>query len=171
MFKSRIASLLVLGLALGIAVMGPISQASADNGPGGDNYNHFVWATCSYPSISVDIKASGTFNGQVLTTTVWAHVPRGPWQAITGWKNTTIYPNTTQYDYFNNPYTTTVTVDLYTQPLTTTGGYREVSVEYYWWSGTQWVGHDFRTASYIQDVVPSIYTVNYYNGASATCLT
>lgn len=123
------------------ALAGPVAKASA--GMGGDSGAHYVISTCTAKHISVDVSASGTFNGQVVATQVWARVPGQTWASMGGWRYTTINPVRSFDDGFGYTIRSYTPQHLYTLPLTTTGGYREIGVEFYWKVNGVFTGYDF----------------------------
>jgi hypothetical protein len=141
--KTRIAGIVavVAAIAGAATLAGPVSQASA--GLGGDNGAHYVLSTCTTKHISVQVSAASAFNGQQVATRVWDRVPGGAWTAMTGWRINSVYSQRTFDDGFGSPITSTTPQTLYTLPITTTGGYRQIGVEFYWAVNGVWTGYDF----------------------------
>jgi hypothetical protein len=142
--KIKIIGLIFIVTAIAglTALAGPISKAEA-NTAGGDNFKHYIISTCTPKHISATVYAAGSFNGQVVATRMWAHAPGQAWAPMGGWRYTTVNPIRTFDDGFGSPISSVSPQTLYTQELTTTGGYREIGVEFYWAVNGVWTGYDF----------------------------
>ena len=141
--KVKLAGLIGIVTAIaGVTVLaGPISTAEAN--AGGDNFKHSIISTCTKGHISATVYAAGSFNGQVVATRMWARVPGRAWGVMGGWRYTTVNPIRTFDDGFGSPISSVTPQTLYTQELTTNGGYREIGVEFYWAVNGVWTGYDF----------------------------
>jgi hypothetical protein len=124
------------------ALAGPVSEARA-NVAGGDGFKHSIISTCTAGHISAMVYAAGSFQGQQVATRMWARVPGRAWAPMGGWRYSTITSIRTFYDGFGSPITSITPQNLYTQDLTTDGGYREVGVEFYWLVNGVWTNYDF----------------------------
>jgi hypothetical protein len=146
MFAGKIKLIGLIGIVTAIAgltaLAGPIAKAEANNG-GGDNFKHYVISTCTTKHISATVYAAGSFNGQLVATRIWAHAPGQAWAAVTGWRYTTVNSMRTFDDGFGSPITSVSPQNLYTQEMTTDGGYREIGVQFYWAVNGVWTGYDF----------------------------
>jgi hypothetical protein len=143
MFAGKVKTIGSIAAVAALSTLaGPVSQASANNA-GGDGFKHSAITACGSHSMSVDVVAAGSYNGQLVATRLWVRVPGGQWSAMGDWRYTNVYPVRSFGDGFGGTIQSVTPQTLYTQNLTTNGGYREVGVQFYWLVNGAWTGYDF----------------------------